>query len=279
MGFGGSCPCAQTHGTHKFITKHPKEYLLEEIYNPPATPKKAMFGSNKHEGSFVLGMIYNSYLVPNDILNDEFFLRHLCTSTLLEALGLKDDSGVIYELINYRFYHNTAALGDWQEMIDGMINMVGTFFIKASTYEYMKFYDLAGHDSYFYSFEYYGNSSLWNFLFPGGIPGDPIPRGVTHGDELIYLFSTGVFNLTPMDWEIARVMSNLWANFVIYGNPTAHEFPITMPSVTEDSDTLSAHNIPNWPTWRDEAKMQYYKITEKPHVKTNFITTWENPDS
>ena len=41
--------------------------------------------------------------------------------------------------------------------------------------------------------------------------------GNTHGDELIYLFSTNVFNLTPMDWEIARVMSNLWANFVIYG--------------------------------------------------------------
>ena len=45
----------------------------------------------------------------------------------------------------------------------------------------------------------------------------PIPRGVTHGDELIYLFSTGVFNLTPEDWEVARIMSNLWANFVIYG--------------------------------------------------------------
>ena len=24
----------------------------------------------------------------------------------------------------------------------------------------------------------------------------PIPRGVTHGDELLYLFSTGVFNLS-----------------------------------------------------------------------------------
>ena len=95
--------------------------------------------------------------------------------------------------------------------------MVGTFFIKASTYEFMKFNDLGGGDSYFYSFEHYGNASLWNFLFPGGIPGDPIPRGVTHGDELIYLFSTGVFDLTPMDWEIARMMSNLWANFVIYG--------------------------------------------------------------
>ena len=114
--------------------------------------------------------------------------------------------------------------------------MVGTFFIKASTYEFMKFHDLGNAETYFYSFEHYGGPSLWNFLFPGGIPGDPIPRclskymithfqifyhviyrGVTHGDELIYLFSAGVFDLTFLDWEIARVISNLWANFVIHG--------------------------------------------------------------
>ena len=119
---------------------------MEKIGNPPSQPKRAMFGSNKHEGSFVLGsesnfsrlenqslpisnndevslfqqifslpkqlpwfqsfsiaVIYNSYLVPNSVMTDEHFLRHLFSSTLLEALGLKDDSGVIYELINYRF--------------------------------------------------------------------------------------------------------------------------------------------------------------------------------
>ena len=53
--------------------------------------------------SFSIAVIYNSYLVPNSVMTDEHFLRHLFSSTLLEALGLKDDSGVIYELINYRF--------------------------------------------------------------------------------------------------------------------------------------------------------------------------------
>ena len=52
---------------------------------------------------FSIAVIYNSYLVPNSVMTDEHFLRHLFSSTLLEALGLKDDSGVIYELINYRF--------------------------------------------------------------------------------------------------------------------------------------------------------------------------------
>ena len=80
----------------------------------------------------------------------------------------------------------------------------------------MKFNQIAGAENYFYSFEHYGDASLWNFLFPGDEQ-PPIPRGVTHGDELIYLFSTGVFNLNEDDWEVARIMSNLWANFVIYG--------------------------------------------------------------
>ena len=36
--------------------------------------------------------------------------RYLFSSTLLEALGLKEDSGVIYELINYRFWSSFVLL-------------------------------------------------------------------------------------------------------------------------------------------------------------------------
>jgi len=261
MGFGGSCPCAQRFGHQKFITKHPKQYLMDAINNGwLTTPKKSIFGANKHEGSFVLGMIYNSYILPNGVVENEHFLRHLFSATLLEALGLKDDSGVIYELINYRYFTDDM-LGDWDQMIDGMINLVGTFFIKASTYEFMKFNQIAGAENYFYSFEYHGNASLWNFLFPGQQP--PIPRGVTHGDELLYLFSTGVFNFSPEDWEVARIMSNLWANFVIYGNPTAPEFPV--------------EGVPNWPLWQDRDK-QYLTITSEPVVHQDYLMTWETPD-
>merc|ERR1711910_212522 len=261
MGFGGSCPCAQRFGHQKFITKHPKQYLMDAINNGwLTTPKKSIFGANKHEGSFVLGMIYNSYILPNGVVENEHFLRHLFSATLLEALGLKDDSGVIYELINYRYFTDDM-LGDWHQMIDGMINLVGTFFIKASTYEFMKFNQIAGAENYFYSFEYHGNASLWNFLFPGQQP--PIPRGVTHGDELLYLFSTGVFNFSPEDWEVARIMSNLWANFVIYGTPTAPEFPV--------------EGVPNWPLWQDRDK-QYLTITSDPVVHQDYLMTWETPD-
>jgi len=260
MGFGGSVPCAQRNGAEKFITKHPKQYLMDAINDENSQPKKSIFGANKHEGSFVLGMIYNSYILPNGVVEDTHFLRHLFSATLLEALGIKDDSGVIYDLINYRYFED-SVLGDWDLMIDGMVNLVGTFFIKASTYEFMKFNQLAGAENYFYSFEHYGEASLWNFLFPGEQP--PIPRGVTHGDELIYLFSTGVFNLNDEDWEVARIMSNMWANFVIYGNPTPAEFPVD--------------GVPTWPLWHDEDK-QYLVIDSTPEVQNDYLLTWETPD-
>ena len=59
MGFGGSVPCAQTHGAEQFITKHPKEVLMDHINNPDHVPIKSIFGANKHEGSFVLGSKFN----------------------------------------------------------------------------------------------------------------------------------------------------------------------------------------------------------------------------
>ena len=67
-------------------------------------------------------MIYNSYILPNGVVEDTQFLRHLFSATLLEALGLKDDSGVIYDLINYRYFED-SMLGDWDLMIDGMVNV------------------------------------------------------------------------------------------------------------------------------------------------------------
>ena len=41
--------------------------------------------------------------------------------------------------------------------------------------------------------------------------------GVTHGDDLIYLFSTGLFTFTDEDTKVRKQMVDLWTNFAIYG--------------------------------------------------------------
>ena len=57
LGFGGSAPCAQTHGSQKFITKHPLDYQIDAISAGVTHKKPGLYGANKHEGSFVLGGI------------------------------------------------------------------------------------------------------------------------------------------------------------------------------------------------------------------------------
>ena len=67
-------------------------------------------------------MIYNRFITPNNYQNDTMFLKHLFSETLLEAMGLHDDSGVVHEMLNYAFF-NTSDLGDWDKMMPGMINV------------------------------------------------------------------------------------------------------------------------------------------------------------
>ena len=66
MGFGGSVPCAQSHGEVQFITKHPKDVLMEHINDPDHVPIRSIFGANKHEGSFVLGSKYINTNIQTD---------------------------------------------------------------------------------------------------------------------------------------------------------------------------------------------------------------------
>jgi len=42
LGFGGSAPCAQTHGKEKFLTKHPKDILIERVFSGNPDPKPAI---------------------------------------------------------------------------------------------------------------------------------------------------------------------------------------------------------------------------------------------
>ena len=67
-------------------------------------------------------MIYDSYIKPNNVTTDTYFLRYEFTEAMLDALGILDNTGVIYELVNYRYFEEWM-LGSWEAMIDGMINV------------------------------------------------------------------------------------------------------------------------------------------------------------
>ena len=93
LGFGGSSPCAQTHGKI-FIDEHPKTAIMRMVLEGNNAQKPALFGSNKNEGSFVLGRkyLYNNNNVNSlfkDIVPKNSFFKHCFSLFTLISLSTK----------------------------------------------------------------------------------------------------------------------------------------------------------------------------------------------
>ncbi|XP_051154447.1 uncharacterized protein LOC127277388 [Leptopilina boulardi] len=95
--------------------------------------------------------------------------------------------------------------------------------------------------NYFYNFGYRGGLSLT------GIGGDKRDYGVSHGDDILYLFSLNYFtiqttnaNFTGDDEKVSRILVDFWTTFATDGKPTSTELP--NPNVWQPySPTTSAH--------------------------------------
>ncbi|XP_046465031.1 esterase E4-like [Neodiprion pinetum] len=83
----------------------------------------------------------------------------------------------------------------------------------------------AENPQYFYHFDYRGVLSSTN-----AYAGDTANYGVSHGDELIYLFpNTATFSSlnetrSKKDYEMVNTMIELWTSFAIQGRPTTSAF-------------------------------------------------------
>ena len=66
--------------------------------------------------------MYNNYIEPRGLIHDADFLTHDFMPTMLDALGLQDTSGVIFEVVEHDYF-NITDLGMWDQMMPGMINV------------------------------------------------------------------------------------------------------------------------------------------------------------
>ncbi|XP_049808718.1 fatty acyl-CoA hydrolase precursor, medium chain-like [Schistocerca nitens] len=88
---------------------------------------------------------------------------------------------------------------------------------------------------YYYMFSYQGELGAEALL---GVQED---LGISHGDDLLYLFSNTSILPIPAerpkeDNEMAKIMTKLWTDFVKRGNPTPTDELVHWPRVTSDSD-------------------------------------------
>merc|ERR1711990_1397846 len=88
-------------------------------------------------------------------------------------------------------YFQDWQMGDLELMRPGIIDMLGVFFLKASSYEFVTESADQGSQAYWYSLEYASpDKSAFHALFSDKAKKANITDpGVCHGDELIYLFN------------------------------------------------------------------------------------------
>lgn len=185
LGFGGLIPCAQTKGEMKFYTEHqtPVDILVSGEYE--SVP--IFFGANKHEGAYVYAVVHNSFLTYNNLTDDSDFLKYDFLTQLLRTIEMENSYGI--EKILDNAYFDSWQFGNLDAMRPGLIDMLGTFFLKASSYRMVQ-ENSQYNPSFWYSMDYVSeHKSAFHafFMNPEKKAGIEVP-GVCHGDELLYLF-------------------------------------------------------------------------------------------
>jgi len=184
LGFGGLIPCAQKAGERKFYTEHETPTAKMHAGDYESVP--IFFGANKHEGSFVYAAVYNSFLTSNNLTDDQTFLKYDLIPQLLRTVEMENSYGIEHLLDDT--YFDLWQLGDLMAMQPGLIDLLGVFFIKASSYTMVK-ENSRLNPSYWYSFDYEAeHKSAFHALFMAAEKKANVTPGVCHGDELLYLF-------------------------------------------------------------------------------------------
>lgn len=173
-----------------------------------------------------------------------------------------------YFMENYDWISNTsiftAAIQDFYfngnmslNFIKRITEVVGDGVISWPTYKAARYQSKLGNSSIYLSlFSYEGTFSFTFFT------GSPIHYGVSHNDDLNYLFpllnnifSNMMLHNTETDFLVINIMTEMWANFMREGVP-------------------KAWTIPAWPDYRDHHQFMRFGIGKSPDivVQTDFLS-------
>jgi carboxylesterase type B len=264
LGFGGSNPVIQKAGKDRIIEVSPRSIFDSGNYS--TVPM--MFGANQQEGTLVLTYLYRDFLLVNDLLENSTFLAEDLIPTILKGLNIRDDTGTFTDALIDKYFVG-AEMGNFTSMTPGLIDMLGALFLKQAGLETVRIHSKYQPNSYWYGFNYEGRLSLYPYLFPGEWEEFPWDHGVSHADEMIYLFAIPypdgqgeVVKFNDEEQELSDRMINAWTNFVISGTPN----PV-------------GSNAPRWPeyTRADDLYMDIDKdwVVRKDYTQTYTVTVDE----
>ena len=79
------------------------------------------FGANQHEGSFIYGLAYNTFLKPNNLTEDETFLKYDLAEVMLKMVGI--DQGYAFSDEIVAKYFEESEMGDLKSMTPGIVDV------------------------------------------------------------------------------------------------------------------------------------------------------------
>jgi len=257
LGYDARMPSIQAPGLDAdpdfeyFMPKHPFEVL--EAGEMPDIP--IVLGATRHDGAYPLDDIYNNFIKPNGFHKNETYLKNELLPFLLKVLGIQDNTGELYHSMMKDYFGNASTTGTWEDKLPGMLDMVTTMAFKAGEYEILRHMNKLNPraNAYFYSLDYVGRWSLYNFLFGEMY----IPGGISHTDDLIYFFWLGP--LLDDDMRVSRRWIDYYVNFAYYGNP--------------NGDERSPDYVDFWKRY-DPLKHYYLKLGLVDHVKEQAPDDW-----
>jgi carboxylesterase type B len=251
MGYEARVPAVQSSSLTipRFISEEPDEILKNGRHN--ILP--LVLGATRHDGSFVIDDFLIDYLIPTGLINDTDFIRNDMIPEMLKSFGIRDDSGGVYHSMVHAYLGDSANSDDFESKIPGFIDIATVFGFKGGQYKMLEYNAQFEPRSYFYSLDYKGRWTLYNVLGNFDIPG-----GISHGDDMIYIFYLGP--LIGDDMKVSRRMVDYLVNFAYHSNPTPPE-------------ARNPHNEITWPAY-DSMEHPFLIINRVDKVGTQCPDSW-----
>ncbi|XP_019876460.2 juvenile hormone esterase-like [Aethina tumida] len=199
-----------------FITKTPKEYVENgDFRNVP----------------WIIGLVQNEGLIRAEALirqsqtRTELSKRFDVLMPLLAAFKMSvfdKDIPEIWPKVRRYYFQNGAVDFNKTEHVQGLIDLYTDRAFAYSSYQAALYHKYFNHkDIWFYNFDYKGTFS-YGEPFAGTNETFPYQWGVSHCDELVYLFkSPALFNknLYGHDLRMSESLVWFWTNFATLGTP------------------------------------------------------------
>ncbi|XP_063602968.1 juvenile hormone esterase-like [Penaeus indicus] len=196
-----------------FLPAHPAVLVREGRYNRV----DVMAGTTRDEGALVTRMVLHEPPAMGNLMQNFTQNGHL-------VLGLEawdDDPEYLARLAFHRYL---GPLEFDLGKVDAFSRLAGDGAFNMAVRETLQHHardTVFGYRVFAYELQYRGEHSYGDFFL--GPPPEWNSQYVVHGDDLQYMFSSIMMNITlskPEDLFVSRIMLNLWANFAATGHPT-----------------------------------------------------------